>query len=104
MESIFDSRTKRQYAALAVFAVILVAGLYYVKWHPYYLRSFVAASKQSIGSSILFTGGANAIPAPGWDAAWGYAIAYGKAIWQAMVLGLLLGSGLQAAIVPQRWM
>ena len=104
MDSIFDGRSKRQYAALAVFAVILVAGLYYVKWHPYYLRSFVAASKQSIGSSILFTGGANAIPSPSWDAAWDYAIAYGKAIWQAMVLGLLLGSGLQAAIVPQRWM
>lgn len=104
MESIFDGRSKRQYAALAVFAVILVAGLYYVKWHPYYLRSFVAASQQSIGSSILLTGGAGAIPHPSWDAAWGYAVAYGKAIWQAMVLGLLLGSGLQAAIVPRRWM
>jgi uncharacterized membrane protein YraQ (UPF0718 family) len=103
MDSIFDGRSWRQYAALTVFAVILAGGLYYVKWHPYYLRSFVAASQHSIGPSILFTGGASAVPAPSWDAAWGYAIAYGKAIWQAMALGLLLGSGVQAAILPQRW-
>ena len=100
--SIVASRTWRRYAAVAVFFVILVAGLYYVKWHPYYLRSFVAASQHSIGSSIL-TGGASAVPAPSWDAAWGYAVAYSKSIWQAMVLGLLIGSAVQAAVIPQRW-
>jgi uncharacterized membrane protein YraQ (UPF0718 family) len=96
------SRPWRSYAAVAVFFVILVAGFYYAKWHPYYLRSFVAASQHSIGSSIL-TGGATEVPAPSWDAAWGYAVAYSKAIWQAMVLGLLIGSAVQAAVVPQRW-
>jgi uncharacterized protein len=101
MDSIVASRSRRQYSA-AVFFAILVAGLYLVKWHPYYLRSFVAASQHSIGSSII-TGGASAVPPPSWDAAWGYAVAYGKAIWQAMVLGLLIGSGVQAAVVPQRW-
>jgi uncharacterized protein len=102
MDSIAASRSWRHSAAVAVFLVILVVGLYLVKWHPYYLRSFVAATQHSIGSSIL-TGGASAVPAPSWDAAWGYAIAYGKAIWQAMVLGLLIGSGVQAAVVPQRF-
>jgi uncharacterized protein len=96
------SRWWRHYASLAVFFVILVAGLYLVKWHPYYLRSFVAASNHSVGPSIL-TGGADSMPAPSWEAAWGYAIAYGNAIWQAMVLGLLIGSAVQAAVVPQRW-
>jgi uncharacterized protein len=102
MDSPVTSRSWRHPAAVVVFFVTLVVGLYLVKWHPYYLRSFVAASQHSIGSSIL-TGGASAVPAPSWDAAWGYAIAYGKAIWQAMVLGLLIGSGVQAAVVPQRW-
>jgi uncharacterized protein len=102
MDSIVASRSWSQNTAVVVFFVILVAGLYLVKWHPYYLRSFVAASQHSIGSSIL-TGGASAAPPASWDAAWGYAIAYGKAIWQAMVLGLLIGSGVQAAVVPQRW-
>ena len=101
MDSVVVGRSWRQYVTLTAFFVVLFAGLYYVKWHPYYLRSFVAASKGSIGASIV-SGGAAAIPAPSWDAAWGYAVAYGKAIWQAMVLGLLLGSGVQAAL-PRRW-
>jgi uncharacterized membrane protein YraQ (UPF0718 family) len=95
-------RSWRQYAALTAFMAVLVVGLYIVKWHPYYLRSFVAATQHSIGPSVV-SGGADAIPAPSWDAAWGYAVAYGRSIWQAMVLGLLLGSGLQAAVLPRHW-
>ena len=95
------STSKRRFAMVAVFFVVLVAGLYYVKWHPYYLRSFTAASHHSIGASIL-TAGAGSASTPSWEAAWHYAIAYGKAIWQAMLLGLLLGSGVQAVLAP-RW-
>jgi uncharacterized protein len=84
-----------------VFALLAVAGLFYVKWHPYYGRAFVAASQHSIGHSILM-GDAASAPAPSWSAALGYALAYGKAIWQAMVLGLLLGSGVQA-LLPVNW-
>jgi uncharacterized membrane protein YraQ (UPF0718 family) len=83
------------------FLLVVVAGLFYVKWFPYYNRAFVAAANHSIGSSILM-GTAAAPPAPSWDAALGYALAYGKAIWQAMVLGLLLGSGIQA-LLPVDW-
>src|SRR5262245_33825293 len=84
-----------------VFLLIAVAGLFYVKWFPYYNRAFVAAATHSIGSSILMGTAANA-PEPSWDAALGYALAYGKAIWQAMVLGLLLGSAVQA-LLPVQW-
>src|ERR1700688_1309359 len=83
------------------FLLIAVVGLFYVKWFPYYNRAFVAAANHSIGSSILM-GTAAAPPAPAWDAALGCALAYGKAIWQAMVLGLLLGSGIQA-LLPVDW-
>lgn len=82
------------------FLAIAVAGLAYVKWLPYYQRAFVAASQHSIGSSILM-GKASAAPAPSLDAAVGYALAYGNAIWKAMVLGLLLGSAVQALLPPQ---
>ncbi|WP_243040075.1 permease [Dyella sedimenti] len=85
----------------SVFALLAVAGLFYVKWYPYYGRAFVAASHHSIGHSILM-GDAASPPAPSWSAALGYALAYGKAIWQAMVLGLLLGSGIQA-LLPVDW-
>ncbi|MGO4686030.1 permease [Hyphomicrobium sp. 2TAF46] len=85
----------------AVFLTIAIVGLFYVKWFPYYNRAFVAADQHSIGNSILM-GTAAAPPAASGDAAFSYALAYGKAIWQAMVLGLLLGSGIQA-LLPADW-
>ncbi|KAK45932.1 membrane protein [Caballeronia jiangsuensis] len=84
-----------------VFLLIAVVGLFYVKWFPYYNRAFVAASQHSIGKSNLM-GTAASAPEPSWQAALDYAMAYGKAIWQAMVLGLLLGSAVQA-LIPPRW-
>lgn len=84
-----------------VFLSLAIAGLFYVKWFPYYNRAFVAAANHSIGPSILM-GTATAPPVPSWDAALNYALAYGKAIWQAMVLGLLLGSAIQA-LLPVDW-
>lgn len=83
------------------FALVAVLGLAYVKWLPYWKRAFVAASEHSIGKSIL-TGGAASPPAPSWTAALDYAWAYGASVWQAMVLGLLLGSAVQA-LLPARW-
>ena len=94
-------RAPRSALGITVFALIAIIGLYYVKWSPYYDRAFVAADSHAIGSSIL-TGGAASAPAPSWSAALSYAIAYGKAIWKAMVLGLLLGSAVQA-LLPRRW-
>lgn len=90
-----------RHARLSVFVLLAVAGLFYVKWHPYYDRAFVAAAQHAIGHSILM-GDAASAPAPSWSAALGYALAYGKAIWQAMLLGLLLGSGIQA-LLPVDW-
>ena len=86
---------------IAVFLLIAVAGLFYVKWSPYYHRAFVAADTHSIGQSILM-GTQASPPAPSLQSALQYALAYGKAIWQAMVLGLLLGSAVQA-LLPRRW-
>ncbi|HSY29887.1 MAG TPA: permease [Burkholderiaceae bacterium] len=83
------------------FLLIAVGGLFYVKWFPYYQRAFIAASHHSIGQSILM-GTAASPPPPSLDAAFNYALAYGNAIWKAMVLGLLLGSGVQA-LMPPRW-
>src|ERR1700749_4973056 len=85
----------------AVFLTIAVVGLSYVKWFPYYNKAFLAAEHHSIGNSILM-GTAAAPPAPSWEAALNYALAYGKAILQAMVLGLLLGSAVQA-LLPVEW-
>ena len=90
------SRTSHT-ARWAIFLLLAIAGLFYVKWFPYYGRAFEAASHHSIGHSILMGDDASA-PAASWGAALGYALAYGKAIWKAMVLGLLLGSAVQALL------
>lgn len=88
-------------AGWIAFLLIAVVGLFYVKWSPYWSKAFVAASNHSIGSSILM-GNAARPPSASWDAAVGYAWTYGKAVWQAMVLGLLLGSAVQA-LLPSQW-
>lgn len=85
----------------SILLLLAVAGLFYVKWYPYYGRAFVAADQHSIGHSILM-GDAASAPPPSWSAALNYALAYGNAIWKAMVLGLLLGSGVQA-LLPVDW-
>jgi uncharacterized membrane protein YraQ (UPF0718 family) len=83
-----------------IFILVAIAGLFYVKWFPYYHRAFTAEATHSIGKSILM-GRAASPPAPSLAAALDYAWAYGKAIWQAMVLGLLLGSAVQALVPMQ---
>lgn len=86
---------------IAVFITISVVGLYYVKWEPYYHKAITAAAKHSIGASIV---GANSAtpPSPSWKAAGDYAWAYFLAVWKAMILGLLLGSAVEA-LMPKAW-
>ena len=84
-----------------ILIALIVCGLFYVKWMPYYHRAFVASANHSIGNSILM-GSADQAPPPSLKAAIDYAIAYSKAIWQAMVLGLLVGSALQE-FAPRAW-
>jgi len=84
-----------------LFVLLAIAGLFYVKWFPYYHRAFTAEATHSIGASIL-TGHSASAPHPSLAAALDYAWVYGKAIWQALVLGLLLGSAVQA-LLPARW-
>ena len=76
-----------------------IVGLYMVKWNPYFHKAIEAASSRSLGEPI--TG--EAAPRPFLGAALGYAAAYFLAVWKAMVLGLLVGAGVQA-LIPRRWL
>ena len=71
--------------------MVAVVGLYVVKWDPYFHKALEASSR-SIGEPIA----GETAPRPSLGAALGYAAAYFLAVWQAMVLGLLIGSGVQA--------
>jgi uncharacterized membrane protein YraQ (UPF0718 family) len=81
-----------------VFLLVAAIGLYYVKWSPYYLKSFVAADTHNIGGSII-----NDNPANPWAAALAYAQVYFLAIWKAAVLAVILGSLLQV-LIPRDWL
>jgi len=85
-----------------LFLLIAFFGVAYVKWLPYFAKSFVAESKHNIGISIL-SGQAAYVPPISLKAAFEYAVAYGKSIWQALLLGLLLGSGIKT-LIPGRWL
>lgn len=79
------------FAGAMIFIIVAIIGFAYVKWMPYYNKAFIAQSHHAIGDSIL-SGKAVTAPPVSWSAAADYAVAYSKAIWQALVLGLVLGS------------
>ncbi len=85
-----------------LFVLVAAAGLSYVKWWPYYHKALIAIANHTIGSSII-TGTEAAAPDPSWSAAWNYALAYYKSVWQAAVLGIVLGSLVQV-LLPSGWL
>lgn len=87
---------------IALFLAILLAGEWYVKWNPYYHKAFVAAANHSIGSSIVSGKHASA-PAVSLTAAWHYALHYFLAVWQAVILGVVVGAGVQV-LIPRDWL
>lgn len=84
---------------LILLFVVAVVGLFIVKWQPYYFKAFAAAANHSLGASIV-TGTDAAPPPASLQAAWDYATRYFLAIWQALVLGLLLAATIESSI-PQ---
>ena len=99
--TVSETRTNHPALGWATFLLIAISGLFYVKWFPYYNRMFVAATHHAIGSSILMGKSADP-PSASLGAAIEYAVLYGRAIWKAMVLGLVLGSAVQT-LLPMQW-
>lgn len=101
--SVATAQTKSKKTTLyaALFIIIAAAGLWYVKWFPYFNKSILAAATHSIGKSIL--GDKGSMPAASWSSAWVYAATYFTAVWKAAVLGILLGSLLQV-LLPTNWL
>lgn len=97
MKSPDDRRATVTFGVILTLAV-LVGGIFYVKWDPYFHKAFVAHASHSLGSPILSVGNPTG---PSWQAAWSYAYAYGKDIWTALVVGILAGSAIQT-LIPGR--
>lgn len=95
------SAGKRTVAYIALFLVVAVAGLAYVKWVPYWDKSLTAITTHSIGDSIL--GDPSAAGTFSWESTWSYVTAYFLAVWKAAVLGIILGSLVQV-LIPADWL
>ncbi|WP_342323422.1 permease [Kosakonia sp. BYX6] len=93
-----QAATPIQWWKPALFFLVVIVGLWYVKWQPYYGKAFTAAETHSIGKSILSQ--ADASP---FQAALDYAMVYFLAVWKAAVLGVLLGSLIQV-LIPRDWL
>lgn len=81
-----------------VFFIVLIGGLFYVKWSPYYKKVFFAAENHNIGNSVLLQ-----IDNTPLLAAIDYAKIYFLSVWQAALLGLILGSLVQV-LIPRNWL
>lgn len=101
MQTSWNKKSLSIFVWATTFVLVAIIGFAYVKWIPYYAKAFIAQSQHSIGNSII-SGEASSAPPASWSAAVEYAIAYGKSIWKAMILGLLLGSGIKV-LLPSRW-
>lgn len=101
MQASWNRKSLSIFVWATIFVLVAIIGFAYVKWIPYYAKAFIAQSQHSIGNSII-SGEASSAPPASWSAAVEYAIAYGKSIWKAMILGLLLGSGIKV-LLPSQW-
>ncbi|BDG59578.1 permease [Caldinitratiruptor microaerophilus] len=91
----------RQIAAgMGAAALVAVAGLAYVKWWPYYHRILTVATTHRLGGSIF--GPQGHFASVSLAAAWEYTVKYFQAVWQAAILGIVLGGAVEA-LLPADW-
>ena len=96
-----SERVKYFLHGFGILLFIAGLGLFYVKWYPYFQKSFQAAASHSLGPSIV-SGEEAAPPTASFSAATDYSITYFKAIWKALVLALLLATTVEV-LVPRNW-
>jgi uncharacterized membrane protein YraQ (UPF0718 family) len=89
------------WGGIVFFFALAIVGLFYVKWSPYYAKALVAAQAHTLGASIV-SGNLPASPGVGLQAGFAYSVAYLKAIWQALLLGLALGAGIEVLLPRAR--
>src|SRR5215831_3948564 len=83
------------------FVAVTAAVLTWAKWYPYWHKVPAVAGSHTLGTSIL-NDAAGAPPSPSWRAAVEYTVAYGRAIWPALVAGLLIAASVEAFLPARR--
>ncbi len=94
--------SRRWALPVAVFVIVAVLGLLYAKWYPYYFKAIATASKHTLGASFVIGANGHA-PSVGFGAAVSFFVDYFKDIWVALVVGILVGAGVQT-LLPASWL
>ncbi|MDT2641123.1 permease [Enterococcus dongliensis] len=84
---------------IGIFLLVLLVGLFYVKWFPYFQKALAASSTHSIGDAIINVG--KEAPIFSIESGMTFTIAYFNSVWKAVVLGLIVGSLVQVLIPTQ---
>lgn len=77
--------------------LIIIVGLLWAKWWPYYLKLDGLLADRSWPGSSDVQGGT----APSLQAGWDFAVGYGQAVWKALVVALVVAAAVDA-LVPRR--
>ncbi|MBF6570450.1 MAG: permease [Candidatus Binataceae bacterium] len=78
--------------------MVVLVGLYHVKWAPYWRLVPSVASGGYLGRPVMLIGAESPL-----RASFDYSVAYGRSIWKALLLALIVGAGLQS-LVPSHWL
>jgi uncharacterized membrane protein YraQ (UPF0718 family) len=85
-------------AATLLLALAAVAGLTWAKWAPYAHRTGVVLDTHAYPGHDILAAAGRAHGAPSLSGAWDFTVAYGKAIWQALAVALVLAAGVEALL------
>ncbi|WP_125772148.1 permease [Companilactobacillus furfuricola] len=96
-----NNRNKQQIVFAVMFFVILIAGIFYVKWWPYYGKAITAASTHSVGDSIIAGVGAKSAGVS-LQTGYTFTITYFLSVWKALAAAIIVGSLVQV-LIPVRW-
>ena len=103
--SSLDGRPARsardQRAGLLVFALLAAGGLIWAKWAPYWDRIPAVAAAGEWSGKALFDLEAGAGSGPSLSAGWDFTVAYTRAVWKALLVGLVLAAAVDA-LLPRR--
>lgn len=88
---------------LGLFTLVAVAGLTWAKWWPYSHRVAALVAGSGWGGGSVLDAGRPTGAAPSWDAGVSFVVAYGRAVWKALVAALLVAAALEA-LLPVRWL
>jgi uncharacterized membrane protein YraQ (UPF0718 family) len=99
---IVTDRRREYLLGFGLLLAIAVVGLFIVKWSPYWARALAVASSHTLGNPIMY-GAETMPPSASLEAALEYGQRYFLAVWQAMVLGLLMAATIES-VVPRGWL